>query len=70
MIVMGGFGMWREIAKVVSSLRCLKALWGYEPDRWLAGLSVDAVLFGEAGTGNVVGCVDLVSLHKILAHVF
>ena len=48
----------------------LEGFVGYEPDRWLAGLSVDAVLFGKAGMGNVVGCVDLVSLHKTLAHVF
>lgn len=36
-MMMGGFGMWREIAKVVSRLRSLKSLWGYEPDVWLAG---------------------------------
>lgn len=30
-------------------------LWRYEPGCCLAGLSVDVVWFGEAGTRNVVG---------------
>ena len=56
--------MWRGIAKVVSSLRCLKSCGGTNPVTGrLAGLRVDAaVRFGEAGMGDVVRCVDLMSL--------
>ena len=58
--------MWRGIAKVVSSLRCLKSCGGTNLVAGrLAGLRVDAAAwFGEAGMGDFVRCVDLMSLLK------